>query len=58
MMRPGIDPLATVGIAVALRSEVFGPSALARPKSSTLTVPAGVSLMLAGFKSRWTMPRS
>ena len=31
-------------------------SALARPKSSTLTVPSGVILTLAGFRSRWTMP--
>ena len=30
-----------------------GSSAFARPKSSTLTVPSGRSLMLAGFKSRW-----
>ena len=33
-------------------------TALARPKSSTLTVPSGRTLMLAGFKSRWTMPCS
>ena len=33
-------------------------SAFARPKSSTLTVPSGRSLMLAGFRSRWTMPCS
>ena len=32
--------------------------ALARPKSSTFTVPSGVTLMLAGFRSRWMMPRS
>ena len=31
-------------------------SALAMPKSSTLTVPSGRSLMLAGFRSRCTMP--
>ena len=30
----------------------------ARPKSSTLTVPSGRILMLAGFRSRWTMPAS
>ena len=30
--------------------------AFARPKSSTLTTPSGVTLMLAGFRSRWTMP--
>ena len=33
------------------------PSALfASPKSSTFTVPSGVILMLAGFRSRWTIP--
>ena len=29
-----------------------GSSALASPKSSTLTVPSGRTLMLAGFRSR------
>ena len=60
-MRPIlITALATVVglLPIALTSEAFGPTALASPKSSTLTVPAGVSLMLAGFKSRWMMPRS
>ena len=33
-------------------------SAFARPKSSTLTVPSGATLMLAGFRSRWMMPCS
>ena len=28
--------------------------ALARPKSSTLTTPPGVTLIFAGFRSRWT----
>jgi hypothetical protein len=32
--------------------------ALARPKSSTLTAPSAVILTLAGFRSRWTIPRS
>ena len=32
--------------------------AFARPKSSTLTVPSGRTLMFAGFRSRWTMPCS
>jgi hypothetical protein len=32
--------------------------ALARPKSSTLTVPSGRTLMLAGFRSRWMIPCS
>ena len=33
-----------------------GADAFARPKSSTFTVPSGVILMFAGFRSRWTMP--
>ena len=33
-------------------------SALARPKSSTFTAPSARSLMFAGLRSRWTMPRS
>ena len=33
-------------------------AAFASPKSSTLTCPPGVILMLAGFRSRWTMPCS
>ncbi len=33
-------------------------SALASPKSSTLTVPSGVTLTLAGLRSRWMMPFS
>ena len=28
----------------------------ARPKSSTLTTPSGVTMTFAGFRSRWTMP--
>ena len=32
--------------------------ALARPKSRTLTLPSGVILMLAGFRSRWRTPFS
>ena len=32
--------------------------ALAKPKSSTFTLPSGVILMLAGFRSRWMMPCS
>ena len=32
--------------------------AFARPKSSTFTVPAAVSLMFAGLRSRWMIPFS
>ena len=35
-----------------------GSIAFAKPKSRTLTVPSGRSLMLAGLRSRWTMPWS
>ena len=35
-----------------------GSSALANPKSSTLTVPSSRTLMLAGFRSRWMIPCS
>ena len=34
------------------------PATFASPKSSTFTVPSGVILMLAGFRSRWMMPCS
>ena len=33
-------------------------SAFANPKSSTFTVPSARTLMLAGFRSRWTTPAS
>ena len=35
-----------------------GSASFASPKSSTFTMPSGVTLMLAGFRSRWTMPFS
>ena len=38
-----------IGLASARAPE---STALARPKSRTLTVPSGRSLMLAGFRSR------
>ncbi|OFW06935.1 MAG: hypothetical protein A3I61_02800 [Acidobacteria bacterium RIFCSPLOWO2_02_FULL_68_18] len=49
-----------VGVAVASirRLDPDGCESLARPKSSTLTVPSGRTLMLAGFKSRWMTPAS
>ena len=31
-------------------------SCFASPKSSTFTAPSAVSMMLAGFRSRWTIP--
>jgi hypothetical protein len=33
-----------------------GCATAAKPKSSTFTRPAGVIMMLAGFRSRWVMP--
>ena len=33
-------------------------ASFARPKSSTFTVPSGVTLMFAGFRSRWMIPCS
>ena len=35
-----------------------GSSAFANPKSSTLTVPSSLTLMLAGLRSRWMTPAS
>src|SRR5262249_7921501 len=50
MVRVGEDEASDTGV---------GPdSALAKPKSSTFTRPSGVSLMLAGLRSRWTTPFS
>ena len=42
----------------AARSFAEGSSAFARPKSNTFTTPASVTIMLAGFKSRWMIPFS
>ena len=36
---------------------LVGPP-FASPKSKTFTTPSAVIAMLAGFKSRWTIPRS
>ena len=42
----------------ARRAEPSPTTAFARPKSRTFTLPSGVSLTLAGLRSRWTMPLS
>ena len=42
----------------ALPQPASGCASLARPKSSTFTVPSGRTLMFAGFRSRWMMPCS
>ncbi len=39
-----------------LPSAASAAHALASPKSSTFTLPSGVSFTFAGFRSRWTMP--
>ena len=54
-MTPTTNPPATVAAVVTLESEVLGPSAFASPKSSTLIVSLGVTMMFAGFRSRWMM---
>ena len=41
---------------VRRRASAFGPSALARPKSRTFTVPSARTLIFAGLRSRWMMP--
>ncbi len=52
MIVPGIEPVITVG--EFEKSQLAGEisSALARPKSSTFTLPSDVTLILAGFRSR------
>ena len=35
-------------------SDGSSPSAFASPKSSTFTLPSGVTFTFAGFRSRWT----
>jgi hypothetical protein len=55
---PNIVPASvTLTVNVAVSGE---PSrrTFANPKSRTSTTPAGVTFTFAGFKSRWTMPRS
>ena len=43
---------------MSVRKASAGSRALARPKSSTFTVPSGRSLMFAGLRSRWMIPCS
>ena len=57
-MTPVADPLAIVGNMDDPLSTDAAASGLARPKSRIFTVPFGVSLILAGFRSRCTIPRS
>ena len=48
----------SVGECDRLEFDTSLSTALARPKSSTFTIPPGVTTTLAGFKSRCTMPWS
>ena len=48
--------LVIVGESITGEATPSPVSAFARPKSSTFTVPSDFTLMLAGFRSRWTMP--
>jgi hypothetical protein len=56
-------PVIMAGVVIVGDCDIFaalptGSIALARPKSSTFTVPSGVVMMLVGFRSRCTMPFS
>ena len=53
-----VDRAVSVGEFIASDAAGSGVRVLARPKSRILTRPSGVTLTLAGFKSRWTMPFS
>ena len=54
-----VDPAVSVGELEGSASGMSRPSmALPSPKSSSLTVPSGVTLIFAGLRSRWIMPRS
>jgi hypothetical protein len=59
---PRISPIAVIAgeVRVAAESPASDASAVpfARPKSSTFTTSSSVILILAGLRSRWTMPLS
>ena len=58
---PGCVPAAPIVVESMAASDTpvpSGSSAFARPKSMTLTVPSVRTFTFAGFRSRWTMPRS
>lgn len=59
----GVEEALQIGGSIAEALELFRRqnwrrSAFAKPKSSTLTLPSGVTLILAGLRSRWTIPFS
>ena len=47
-----------VGELLMLPAAGVSSKALAKPKSRIFTVPSGLTFTLAGFRSRWMMPRS
>jgi hypothetical protein len=62
---PKIIPACVIaGVVIVGDCDTFGDDptggsiAFARPKSSTLTVPSGRTLMFAGLRSRWMIPCS
>jgi hypothetical protein len=57
---PAIIPVPVIVSAIVAASSgaTAAAAAFASPKSSTLTVPSGVILMLPGFRSRCTIPLS
>ena len=63
---PMMSPMAVAGPEVRVGESVGSESpdepswssALARPKSSTFTLPSRAILTFAGLRSRWTIPRS
>ena len=54
-MSRGVPTARSVSVATAAASSA---RRLARPKSAILGAPSAVSSTLAGFRSRWTTPRS
>ena len=55
--KSGVSGAGRVGEGVMPGLASFCSNAFARPKSRTLIVPSFVTITLAGFRSRWTMPR-
>ena len=58
MMPPCVSDSVAVGASEGSFAADAASTSFAKPKSSTLTSPAGVTIILAGFKSRWMIPFS
>ena len=56
--RPDRSPPAMVSAAIVVVGAASSSTSFATPKSSTFTSPRAVTKMLAGLRSRWTMPRA